>query len=140
MQRKFQDYKKDKISFSIIMIDIDNFKNINDSYGHDRGDDILKSLASILQNQLRKNDMLIRWGGEEFALLVEAPLTQSFSIAEKLRLSVQGCLSIESKTITISLGLTQIHEDDTQESFFKRVDNALYESKRNGKNRTTSIE
>jgi diguanylate cyclase (GGDEF)-like protein/PAS domain S-box-containing protein len=139
LARKFKEYAIDNSVFSLIMIDIDNFKNVNDTYGHDKGDDVLKNLAIILQNQLRKNDLLVRWGGEEFTVLIDDTMEQSISIAEKLRLAVQEGLQIESSTVTISIGLTQVMKNDTKESLFKRVDDALYESKNSGKNRVTLL-
>ncbi len=139
LERKFKEYNTNKASFSIIMIDIDNFKHINDTYGHNKGDEVLKNLASIFHKELRKCDLIVRWGGEEFAVLVDDDTKQSISVAEKLRLAVQEKLHITSHTITISLGVSQITKGDTNDTLFKRVDNALYESKHSGKNRVTSL-
>ncbi len=139
LERKFERFKTNKIPFTIIMLDIDNFKYVNDTYGHDEGDEVLKNLALILQKELNKNELIIRWGGEEFTVLVDDKIKPSVILAEELRLAVEKELHINSHKITISLGVSQVEENDTQKTLFKRVDKALYKSKRSGKNRVTSL-
>jgi len=138
LDKKFKSLDVEKNPFSLVMLDIDNFKFINDTYGHDKGDVVLKNLAKILKKELRRDDLIVRWGGEEFAVVVEDNLDIGFCIAEKLRLAIADKLSINNKSITASLGVAQIKNSDTKESFFKRVDEALYKSKKSGKNKTTS--
>ena len=125
--------------FSIIMFDIDDFKYVNDTYGHDRGDIVLKELTIIIKEELRHNDLLARWGGEEFVILIDDNLQNTQRIAEKIRMAIEKKLAVESRHITISLGVTELHKDDTYDTLFKRVDNALYKSKRSGKNRVTAL-
>lgn len=139
LERKFKRFETNKTPFSIIMVDIDNFKHINDTYGHDEGDEVLKNLAAIFQQEVSKDNLIIRWGGEEFAVLVDDEIEHTSLIAEKLRLAVEQRLHINSHKITISLGVSQIQEHDTHKTLFKRVDRALYESKYNGKNIVTAL-
>lgn len=139
LQRKFKEYNQREKKFSIIMIDIDNFKSINDVYGHDKGDDVLRDLAIILKGELRQNDLTIRWGGEEFMVLIDNGLESSLAIAEKLRLAVENKLHIDTRNITISIGISEIQKGDSQEILFKRADRALYNSKHNGKNMVSTL-
>jgi diguanylate cyclase (GGDEF)-like protein/PAS domain S-box-containing protein len=137
LTRKLYEFNKEKNSFSIILMDIDNFKSVNDIHGHDKGDDVLKNLASILQKELRKNDTIARWGGEEFVVIIDAKTQISLEIAEKLRQSIDKNLSLQEQNITVSMGVTEVKDDDTEDSLFKRADEALYKSKENGKNMVT---
>jgi diguanylate cyclase (GGDEF)-like protein len=123
------------LPLSLIIIDIDNFKSINDSYGHDIGDEILKEVANVLQEKIRQVDILARWGGEEF--LVLAPNTDHDNVqilAEKLRLTIENHHFNEVKNITISLGVSTLKETDTLTELFKRADQGLYYAKEHGKN------
>jgi len=125
--------------FSIIMFDIDDFKCVNDNYGHDKGDIVLKELSNITKKELRHNDLFARWGGEEFVILIDDNLQNTQKIAEKVRIAVEKKFVVESRRVTISLGVTELHKDDTYDTLFKRVDNALYKSKQSGKNRVTAL-
>lgn len=137
LSKIFSNQEIEKKSFCILLLDIDDFKFLNDNYGHDKGDVVLQNLAKLLRKNLRQNDMIFRWGGEEFILLIEEDIEVSKDIAEKLRKVVEKKLHIESRNITVSIGLAEILPSDTQDTLFKRVDNALYESKKNGKNMIT---
>ncbi|MBU2869789.1 diguanylate cyclase [Colwellia sp. E2M01] len=123
---------------SIIFIDIDDFKLINDTQGHDIGDKVLQSLAALLKINIRKNDFVARWGGEEFViLLVDSNLEQAKVIAEKLRLNIANNVNLSQLTnndVTISSGVTSVTTGDDIDSILKRVDNALYKAKSLGKN------
>ena len=124
---------------SIIFLDIDHFKDVNDTYGHDIGDDILRDLSNIIRQTTRKNDFIARWGGEEFMVTLQSTSVQEAEkLAQKLRVAVQEYKFKCSRTITISLGVTQLKETDTKDSFTKRVDEALYEAKNSGRNRVVS--
>jgi diguanylate cyclase (GGDEF)-like protein len=125
---------------SLIMLDIDDFKHVNDTYGHQIGDDVLKAVADILKNNIRLSDTAGRWGGEEFIVVVpETTSDNARELAEKVRKLIATFPVAGSCTITISLGLTQLLLSDTFDSFLKRVDDALYQAKRRGKNRVETF-
>ncbi|WP_338449581.1 sensor domain-containing diguanylate cyclase [Niallia oryzisoli] len=131
-----------KISFALIMIDIDNFKKINDKHGHLVGDDVLRFLSSIMADVTRKEDLCYRYGGEEFAILLrDKKVEDAYALAERLRLKLSYTPSPAGYPMTISLGIsTRRKEDKFPEDIIKRADNALYQSKRTGKNKTTIYE
>jgi len=125
-------------TLSILFIDIDNFKNVNDTKGHDVGDKVLQALAEILKNNVRKSDFVARWGGEEFiVLLIDSDINQAQVIADQLRSNVANStniLNFNQKQVTISLGVTEVTNVDTIETVLKRADDALYKAKSKGKN------
>ena len=127
-----------KNEYSLIMFDIDFFKKVNDTYGHDIGDEVLKDVILITQKLIRKDDMLIRWGGEEFILL--CPKTtkhNAFLLAERCRKTIEINTFVKDIKITASFGVTDInHYEDLREQI-NRVDTKLYVSKNNGKNSVT---
>lgn len=126
-------------TFSLIMYDIDHFKNINDTYGHDVGDEVLKNVTSIVRDRIRKSDVHGRWGGEEFLLILpETSLLKASYLAEELRGIIENSKIIEQQKITVSFGVTQSRIDDTVDSILKRVDDLLYEAKKQGRNRVCS--
>jgi diguanylate cyclase (GGDEF)-like protein len=133
-------FNQTKIPFSILLFDIDNFKLINDTYNHRIGDLVLIELSSLIQKNIRNSDSLFRIGGEEFIILFPNTTSEiTVEVAEKLRIIVEkGLNTINDKTITISIGVTQIKENDTEDSLYRRVDKLLYDSKRTGKNKVTS--
>jgi len=122
--------------FSILMYDIDDFKRVNDNYGHDIGDKVLMEMSALVQSETRKNDYLFRIGGEEFVVICSGTnLEEAKTIAQKLREKVEKALFTEENLkLTISIGLTEVLQNDTSNSIFKRVDTRLYESKKHGKN------
>jgi diguanylate cyclase (GGDEF)-like protein len=125
-------------SLSILFIDIDNFKYVNDTKGHDVGDQVLKYLAEILGNNIRKSDFVARWGGEEFIiLLIDSDIHQAHIIAEQLRSQVANShqlIQFLQQPITISLGATTVTDKDNIDTLLKRADDALYKAKSQGKN------
>jgi diguanylate cyclase (GGDEF)-like protein len=125
--------------FTVIMLDIDRFKNVNDTYGHLTGDDVLKFLAAKIKLYTRENDLSFRYGGEEFGILSkDLNLEDAFKIAEQLRTEVSDTPSPTGQPITISLGISTYQlEDKHPEDIIKRADSALYQSKLDGRNRTT---
>ncbi|WP_345993225.1 diguanylate cyclase [Sulfurimonas sp. HSL-1716] len=126
--------------FALIMIDIDHFKDINDTYGHDAGDKILKEICDVIGIKIRKSDTFARWGGEEFMLITPGLSEQEvFTFAERIRLSVASSVFDGIDHITISLGITLPKEEDTLKDIFKRVDEALYHAKHNGRNQVHFI-
>lgn len=122
--------------FSILIVDIDHFKSVNDNYGHDVGDDTLIDFARILKQNSRSTDIVGRWGGEEFLLILpQTDLSSAEKLAQKLRLKVEEFNFKVVEHCTASFGVsTYTNEDNSFESIVKRADNALYEAKRNGRN------
>jgi len=134
--------KRDKTELTVVMLDIDKFKEVNDNYGHDIGDDVIIAIANNLLEMTRKSDLACRFGGEEFILLLpETSLDGAMIIAEKIRKKIESfSLSLEgnkSVNVTVSLGVSQvdIENDPNIESVIKRADIALYKAKENGRNR-----
>lgn len=132
--------KRYKTTFSLLMIDVDHFKSINDTYGHPAGDRVLCEIASLLRNHSRTNDAPGRWGGEEFLIICpETQLAGATALGETLRQRVAQHLFSLGPCITISLGATQLTPDDTMETLLERVDKALYKAKEAGRNQIFSI-
>lgn len=144
LEQEFHRTKRYQSSVSMIMIDIDFFKQINDTYGHQVGDDILKELAEVIRAQVREVDILARYGGEEFAaLLPQTPIEQAQVVAERIRSAVEMNEFSTSKgiiKITISLGLAGYPEMDieSQVELVQTADAALYRAKEQGKNRVVT--
>ena len=128
-------------NLSMIMVDIDHFKRVNDTFGHDGGDKVLRKIASLLKNSVRKHDTVARYGGEEFVLLLPgAPLDPTNMVAERIRRLVENTPFDMGQTqirITISLGISNfpMHRMKSKEELVKMADLALYEAKRGGRNR-----
>jgi len=124
--------------FSLMMVDLDNFKTVNDSKGHPAGDRILKGVATKIKATLRGSDFIARFGGDEFALiLVKTDVKAAEEVAWKLCSEVRGSrflLDSEALTMTISIGLAEAKKTDTEESLLKRADEALYRVKELGRN------
>ncbi len=123
---------------SLIMLDIDNFKAVNDSLGHQQGDKALKALARSIQPLIRDTDYFARWGGEEFLIICpETDLEGTHELAERLRARVAARPLLPGRSLTISVGVTSYRQEDTLDELLSRVDRALYHSKQQGKNRVT---
>ncbi len=124
--------------FTLIMIDLDNFKTINDSYGHPAGDRILKGVAMKIKASLRGSDFLARFGGDEYALiLIKTDVKAATEVAWKLCEEVRGSrfiLDDTSLNMTLSIGVAEVSRDDTDETLLKRADAALYRTKAAGRN------
>lgn len=131
------------MSFTLIMIDVDNFKQINDQYGHDGGDFVLVTLAEKIKFGLRKNDLISRWGGDEFLIMLpEVELATSQIVAEKIRKRILNSPFIFHETdipVTITLGVSQCDRNTGIGSSLRKADLALYKGKQGGKNRITFI-
>jgi diguanylate cyclase (GGDEF)-like protein/PAS domain S-box-containing protein len=126
--------------FSLVMFDIDFFKKVNDTYGHDAGDEVLRTLSRIIKENIRETDKFGRWGGEEFMLLAPyCEKEEACRLAEKLRSSVEAYKFEDMGTITVSIGVSTYQEKDTKETILKRVDTALYEAKESGRNRVNFL-
>jgi diguanylate cyclase len=131
-------------ALSLIVFDLDRFKSINDTFGHRAGDEVLKTIAQIAGNQLRKVDFFARYGGEEFvAVLPETPLAAALTVAEKVRRAVEA-FRFHSRgqpvPLTLSCGVAQLAEGDGIETAFERADKALYLAKAGGRNRCATEE
>ena len=127
--------KRHNCNFGLILLDIDFFKNVNDTYGHQVGDKILREFSNLLIKSSRETDRVGRWGGEEFSIIVEdADKLNIMKFSEKLRKNIQNYNFSIVCNITVSLGVTLYQMDDDLNSMMKRVDNALYSSKHNGRN------
>lgn len=136
LDRCSNSYKRYSTVFSILLIDIDHFKHVNDTYGHLVGDEILKSIARILDENTRNIDLVGRWGGEEFLVISkEINIHGAKKLAEKLRQSVETYQFETTKNQTISIGVAEVQENETIDELLTRADNALYEAKANGRNR-----
>ncbi len=119
----------------LLVIDIDDFKKVNDSYGHLIGDGILTNVGAMLTHSLRRNDIVARYGGEEFVVLIpQAPMEEGVQVAEKIRQNIEAMTIADHPGITVSIGGTEFNSSDSAECFFKRADEALYAAKKGGKN------
>lgn len=139
-QRKLAEAHRHKFKLSLMVLDVDYFKRINDEFGHDGGDHVLKSIAEVLKNQFREEDLVARVGGEEFVVMLShSDEKNTFERAEQLRKNIEG-LNALGKKITVSIGLTTLDLGNSKETFddlFTRADKALYESKNSGRNCVT---
>lgn len=127
--------KRNQEKISLIMFDIDNFKRINDTYGHDMGDEVLVRIAQTAKNCIRSQDSIGRWGGEEFMILL--PETEKIiagQIAEKIRAAINALAWEKMPAISVSVGVAQVRDDEQLQDSYKRVDERLYYAKTHGKN------
>jgi two-component system cell cycle response regulator len=146
LPKAIQRTHKDSKPLSILMLDIDHFKQVNDKYGHDAGDTVLKEVVNLVTNNLRPFDLVTRMGGEEFVIIMpEADISVAFSVGERLRQRVAELpVKVEGQpapiTVTISIGCAEVRHDghETEVTVLKRADEALFEAKRAGRNRVIS--
>jgi diguanylate cyclase (GGDEF)-like protein/PAS domain S-box-containing protein len=136
LSKEIEKFSRYSHPFSILLLDVDYFKKINDTYGHDTGDKVLETMSSIFRVSIRGFDSLIRWGGEEFLLIAPATdLEKAGLLADRLRKIIENQSFDTAGKITISLGVASFRSDDNKNSIVKRADEALYVAKRNGRNR-----
>lgn len=142
IESKLRERRAVGISFGIDFIDIDNFKHVNDAYGHGVGDEVLKLLVRTVRSGLRKNDLIGRLGGEEFIIVFADVDHQGLERAsEKIRMLVESSklrLSEGELSVTISVGAALANDSDTVETLIQRADDLMYQSKKSGKNRVTA--
>jgi diguanylate cyclase (GGDEF)-like protein len=134
---KFFKYNK---PLSLIMSDIDNFKDVNDNYGHQKGDEVLKQISKILLQNSRQSDLPARYGGEELAIiLAEIPIEKAILIAERLRIQIFQYYKLKTPAVTISIGVsTFCKEMISGHELIKAADKALYAAKESGRNKVVS--
>ena len=140
MKRDIERAKRYNHPLSLIMFDIDHFKMVNDTYGHAVGDYVLQALTHIVKLDLRETDFLVRWGGEEFVIIApDTDIERAEILAERVRKSAEEYKFERVGTVTVSFGVTQFTKNDTEDTFIKRTDDALYAAKRMGRNRVEVI-
>ncbi len=136
MEREMENVKRYGRPMSVVMFDIDYFKNVNDKYGHAAGDYVLKTIADIVRINNRKTDYLVRWGGEEFIVIApEADIKMALKAAERIRSAIESYEFKDVGTVTVSIGVTRFIEKDSAGSVVDRADQALYRAKKSGRNR-----
>ena len=127
----------------MIIFDLDHFKQINDTFGHNVGDKVLKEVARIVRKNLRNTDIFARWGGEEFIILLpNTDLKGAKSVAEKLRRAIERLYipELKGRKITASFGVTQVYNDELLAEAIHRADTALYKAKNEGRNQVKVFE
>lgn len=144
VKQEFRRFKRTKFQSCLVMLDIDKFSSVNNNYGHLGGDAVLKNLSANLKKTARETDMIGRYGGEEFGiLLVNTDEAQALYFSERLRKNVEkSVVSYNGADIkyTISVGITELKEVTNHETWLRQADEALYQSKQNGRNQTTVSE
>lgn len=141
LDQHFQELQRYGHPCALLMLDIDHFKQVNDQFGHAVGDEALRSMVGVCKNHLRVNDLLARFGGEEFVVLLpNTRMEEARETAERLRSQVAGAVGLGAgKPVTISVGVAQMNAADASfEAAIKRADDALYQAKRSGRNRVVS--
>lgn len=124
----------------LMIIDIDHFKNVNDSYGHSTGDNVLIQLSEIISKSIREHDKFYRIGGEEFAIItLHATLNDAFEFAERLRNEIKASSFEKIGSLIVSIGISQLTQDDTGTKLFDRADRALYDAKENGRDQVQAF-
>ena len=143
LENQIRDHQSLGIPFGVMMLDLDFFKHINDTYGHNVGDEVLKMVTGTFQSAIRKNDFIGRWGGEEFvAVLRGVTHIELRMLAEKLcKLVEQSSLTRgeDCLRVTVSIGCTMVLSTDNAYTLIQRADEALYRSKNEGRNRVTTL-
>ena len=121
---------------SLLIVDIDHFKRVNDEHGHEAGDTVLKGLVAVMRKRARAVDLVFRMGGEEFVVLLpDTTEEQAFTLAEDLRLAIAQAPLLGSRVVTVSIGVGRARPEDSVESWLKETDAALYAAKEAGRNR-----
>ena len=137
--QKMREFSQSKNYFCLLVLDIDHFKKFNDTYGHKAGDRVLKSVAAAVQDSLRASDLVFRYGGEEFVVILNGIQgDNAFKLAEKIRQGVEKEYFVDKEKklkVTISLGIACVTEGETELELFERADKAMYVAKRKGRNR-----
>ncbi|MDY0116095.1 MAG: sensor domain-containing diguanylate cyclase [Sulfurimonadaceae bacterium] len=134
--QEIKNAQNSKLPLSLVMFDIDKFKEINDTFGHQAGDNILVEIVHVIEKNIKQSDIFARWGGEEFVILLpNTAIEGAFSFAKKLREIVANHTFSYKETITASFGVAELDECDDKATLFHKTDKALYAAKANGRNR-----
>jgi diguanylate cyclase (GGDEF)-like protein len=136
LERMVQEHRRYDKPLSLLLLDVDEFKQVNDHFGHQTGDEVLRRIGKMILNGIRKADFPARYGGEEIAVIFpETSIAQATVMADRLREDVRHCFAENGPTITVSIGVSHIHEPDvtTAVELVRKADKALYEAKRTGK-------
>jgi diguanylate cyclase (GGDEF)-like protein len=128
LARALSRFERHATPASLLIVDLDHFKAINDRKGHLAGDNALRTVVSTILENVRPEDFVARWGGDEFALLLEAPANEAEPAAQRIRASLQD------RGLYVSMGLSELRAGDTADDLMLRADNALYQAKANGRN------
>jgi diguanylate cyclase (GGDEF)-like protein len=132
--------KRGKQKLSIMMVDVDHFKKVNDTYGHVKADEFLKRFADLMRKEVRKSDVVARFGGEEFMILLpETSLEKAKKFADRLKKAIHSDAVLKKYKITVSGGITQYKKGDAKKRFKERVDKALYQAKHSGRDRFFAV-
>jgi len=141
MTRCAADFERSQMPSILIVVDLDFFKSINDKFGHGEGDEVLKNVAGLLRNRVRKTDRVFRFGGEEFVVLARNTGKEGGAvIAEQLRQQIESKVKIPDSAVTASFGCAELHEGETTQDWFNRADLAVYQAKQTGRNRVVISE
>ncbi len=136
LEMEIEKAQRGKQKLSLLAIDIDHFKKLNDTHGHLKGDEILVELGKLLKKQMRRSDIVSRFGGEEFFILMpETSITKAKKAAKRLQNAIKKNKKLSKYNLTVSGGLTQYIEKDTKKRFMERADKALYKAKKSGRDK-----
>lgn len=134
--RCHEDASARQLAFSALMIDLDTFKHINDTFGHNKGDEVIREVAAIMKRMIRPTDFAGRWGGDEFVIILPGTtLANARIVASRLQQAFQTIQLPDHSFLTASIGCTTASPDETEQNFYKRMDDALYLAKEGGRNR-----
>ena len=140
LEMEMEKAKRKQEKLSLIIIDIDFFKKINDTYGHIKSDELLKRLADVVKKQIRKSDIAARFGGEEFIILLsETNLEKAILFSTRLKRAINSDAVLKKHNVHVSGGITQYREKDNKKKLKERVDKALYQAKETGRNKFVAI-
>ncbi|MCQ6558667.1 GGDEF domain-containing protein [Paenibacillus mendelii] len=138
-EKLIEQHERNQLPLQLALLDIDNFKHVNDTYGHRAGDRVLKQVADMIRSRASMNDFVARYGGEEFAVLfTDKSADDAYALVETIRQAIGSYLheALDGKPVTVSIGFAPYFDGEGKERFFNRVDEALYKAKNSGKNKT----